>query len=454
MTETCNFFVDDSNIWIEAQKFAASGNHHIPKLTDSDRDPRLRIDIGKLLNTLRRGRKQGDSSLYGSRPPPNDSVWAAFGGLGFNCKIYDRVRGREKEVDNSMAADLVASAVYLDTAAKYVRDIKTQKCHTTFVAITGDRDMLPPITRVLECGIKVELWAWESGISKAYSKLSSHGDLFSVRLLNDIFSEISFTNYRSTRKSKLEYGKTLVLCDLADPDVDNLNAYVCDRLNQLGRLFYVTQSQTEMEFFVEFGMVKEVKDLEEIFAKTRELFGDLATVLSWPEYADRFDKTPPPAIECGNMYSPLFGNGDLQVVEDVVDQSPSQSAAAELEVRKIQEGQGRENIELKDTDGWEMVIRSDRGKEHRRAMRHTQPCPHRIRCQSRGQCGYRHTKTEEDLFRDNPSVDFKRWKTRMCNRKDCQRGQRCPFAHSQREAWCLKCNQEGHYIETCRFLRH
>jgi hypothetical protein len=45
-------FVDDSNVWIEAQKFAASGNSHMPKLQDSDRDPRLRIDIGKLVKTL------------------------------------------------------------------------------------------------------------------------------------------------------------------------------------------------------------------------------------------------------------------------------------------------------------------------------------------------------------------------------------------------------------------
>lgn len=35
----------------------------------------------------------------------------------------------------------------------------------TFVAITGDRDMLPPVKKVLESNISVELWAWDSGLS-------------------------------------------------------------------------------------------------------------------------------------------------------------------------------------------------------------------------------------------------------------------------------------------------
>ncbi len=158
--ETCMFFVDDSNIWIEAQKFAASGNSHMPKLTDSDRDPRLRIDIGKLIDTLRNDRSQGPSFLYGSRPPPNDSVWKAFEKFKFQTKIYDRAHGKEKEVDNSMATDLSSKATELSIRAEYDLRYKEQKANTTFVAITGDRDLLPPIKKVLESDIRVELWAW------------------------------------------------------------------------------------------------------------------------------------------------------------------------------------------------------------------------------------------------------------------------------------------------------
>lgn len=101
-TTTCMFFVDDSNIWIETQKFAASGNNQIPKLTDGDHDPRLRVNVGRLIHTLRDGRKQGPSFLYGSWPPPNDPVWKVEQ-FKFQTKVYNRAHGgKEKEVDNSM----------------------------------------------------------------------------------------------------------------------------------------------------------------------------------------------------------------------------------------------------------------------------------------------------------------------------------------------------------------
>lgn len=150
--ETCMFFVDDSNIWVEAQKFAASGNRYMPKLEDSDVDPRLRIDIGNLVDTLRKKRKQGHSYLYGSRPPPNDSVWDAFREkFKFKTKIYNRnSKNKEKEVDNSLATDLVYEATEIRIRAEYDPVLKQKKDSTIFIVITGDRDMLPPVRKVLD----------------------------------------------------------------------------------------------------------------------------------------------------------------------------------------------------------------------------------------------------------------------------------------------------------------
>ncbi|SPQ27155.1 c27ae5fa-a1b4-4fef-aa14-690be1f76c3d [Thermothielavioides terrestris] len=153
--ETCMIFIDDSNVWIEAQKFVASGNSHMPKLQDSDRDPRLRIDIGKLVERLLRNRTQGLSFLYGSRPPPNDSVWKAFEKNKFETNIYDRAYGgKEKEVDNSMLVDIATKATELSMEAKLLAkhgDPKAieKKDNTTFVVITGDRDLMPAVECVL-----------------------------------------------------------------------------------------------------------------------------------------------------------------------------------------------------------------------------------------------------------------------------------------------------------------
>jgi hypothetical protein len=456
-TETCMFFVDDSNIWIEAQKFAASGNSHMPKLTDSDSDPRLRIDIGKLVGVLRKDRSQGPSFLYGSRPPPNDSVWKEFKKFKFKTKIYDRAHGKEKEVDNSMATDLSSEATELSVGAKYDSGIRQQKANTTFVAITGDRDLLPPIKKVLEYNIRVELWAWKSGISTEYLKLNSEDGLLSVHYLDWIFDKISFTNFRSTRQSKrIDPGQTIVLCGFADPGGDNLEAFVREPpLIQLGRLFYITLSKTGTEVFVEFP---KVKNIEAMIRNARELFKESLTVLSWPEYASRFHEDLPATVEASNMYAPLTDDNGQYSTDVTAEEEhkhverkvkPSSTAEAESGRRGNEEMQSLNDPD--DNNGWQTVARSDLGRDHRRGLRQTQQCSDRVRCKKRGECGYRHSDEERNLFRDNPKLDFRLWKTRRCNRTSHHPGNRCPFAHTQDEAWCLRCRHEGHYNEECRY---
>ncbi|KPM42970.1 hypothetical protein AK830_g3589 [Neonectria ditissima] len=456
--EACMFFVDDSNIWIEAQKFAAKGaNSHMPKLTDTDRDPRLRIDVGRLVETLCKSRIQGASFLYGSRPPPNDSVWKAFEKFQFQTKIYDRAWGKEKEVDNSMATDLSSKATELRVGAKYDPRVKQQLENTTFVVITGDRDMLPPIKRVLECNIRVELWAWESGISTEYLKLNDWAGLLSVNYLNWIFDKISFTNFLSTRHGKqVEPSQTIVLCEFTSPVGDDLENSVCAQLISLGRVFYITRCETETEMFVEFSGVK---NIEAMVTKARELFKDMLMVLSWPEYTSRFNKNPVTVIETINRYAPLTDDNDQSSVYGTPKEAddPAEHKATPSNTTQPDEDEhgGSEEMQSQgdpdDSDGWQTVARSNPGKDHRRAMRQTQRCSDRVRCKKRGECGFRHSDEERNLFRDNPSQDFGLWKTRECRAAYCSRGKRCPFAHSEAEAWCLRCRREGHYLQDCRY---
>ena len=64
-------FVDNSNIWIEGKK--ASGKAKNPPVPSNYN---YRIEYGHLLNHVCKGRTLGDMPmLYGSEPPPNDSVW-------------------------------------------------------------------------------------------------------------------------------------------------------------------------------------------------------------------------------------------------------------------------------------------------------------------------------------------------------------------------------------------
>ncbi|RSL73447.1 hypothetical protein CEP53_000717 [Fusarium sp. AF-6] len=373
--DICMFFVDDSNIWIEAQKFAASGNSHMPKLTDRDRDPRLRINIGKLVKTLLGGRFQGTSYLYGSRPPPNDAVWNTFEKYKFDTKIYDRARGKEKQVDSAMAADLSGESAELSTAAKFDSEIKEKNKRTVFIAITGDQDMVPPIRRVLGYGFRVELWAWKSGLSAEYLKLANDMSLLSINYLENIFKEISFTSYRSTRRSgKVNPSCTLVLCEFTGSEStnpDTAEAIVCNELDGWGRLSFITPSNMRNEFYVEFPGVKSTDDIDSLMVKAKTQFWGLWKIMSWLENANRFNEGPPAMVETSNMFAPLESDGDAKSVEIMVkgeSQPIRHSVNAAASVRDTSnpwklpiEGEQSENAEASSLDDsnsnkWETTV--------------------------------------------------------------------------------------------------
>ncbi|KAM7195051.1 hypothetical protein V8F33_006920 [Rhypophila sp. PSN 637] len=419
--ETCMIFIDDSNVWIEAQKFAASGNSHMPKLEDTERDPRLRIDIGKLVESLRKNRIQGPSFLYGFRPPPNDSVWEAFQNK-FETNIYDRAiqSGKEKEVDNSMSADMTEKATELRVGAeKGDWKDKEKKANTTFVVITGDRDMLSAVKKILfKCQIRVELWAWKSNISSEYLKLlSDNSDLFSLNLLDSIFEGICFTAFRSTRKVKsVVGGRTIVLCDIADREIEN---YVCDRLLATCQLFWTTRFDGEVDLCVEFPRVDQI---EKMILQARQLLPDIK-VLSWPEYRARFNKDPKDSTISRNTYelleelrgAPAKVLGKKTALDDftVVLGSISES----LQKMTLNESTPSmpnpipsNMLDEEDLAGWKTLInsRSDQAKRHRRIVNQKQNCPYGLRCFNKEECTYRHSDEEMRIFRQNPASSSQR----------------------------------------------
>jgi hypothetical protein len=473
-------FVDDSNVWIEAQKFAASGNSHMPKLQDSDRDPRLRIDIGKLVERLLCNRTQGPSFLYGSRPPPNDSVWKAFEKKNFETNIYDRAYGgKEKEVDNSMSVDMAAKATELrieaEFMAKHLGDLEAteMKDKTTFVVITGDRDMMPAVRRVLEYKIRVELWGWKSGISQAYLDLAANDGLLSVRQLDSIFKDICFTAYRSTRKVKsVAGGKTMVLRNVDESGEEA----ICDLLLETRQLFWKTRWDGEADLCIEFPKCGQI---EKLILQARQLLPDV-TILSWPEYRARFfDKDPTVDVKTANMYGLL--DPDFVAEDEHDDAKIKQRLLPNLTLNNTIEnasGRVRGNIsgnansngsgynsgnasanasgninsgndtgDDSEGGGWTTVVNTtDTGKRHRRAVNQWQDCPYGMRCKKQDDCGYRHTPRERRLFQQNPNRNLGMRNTQMCRyASKCWSGRDCLYAHTEAEARCLDCKQTGHF---------
>ncbi|CAG8782839.1 779_t:CDS:2, partial [Dentiscutata erythropus] len=155
-TNLVHVFIDNSNIWIEG-KYTV-GNLERLGTFDFDRNSyyfkQLQIDHGRLLTTVQCERKLGGAPfLVGSRPPPNDSLWARIRDQGFEVNIFDRdVRShREKEVDT----ELVISAT----------ETITSNDPGVLVLIADDRDYRPLVKRALKHNWTVETWFWNSGVS-------------------------------------------------------------------------------------------------------------------------------------------------------------------------------------------------------------------------------------------------------------------------------------------------
>ncbi|KAK2037737.1 hypothetical protein LZ31DRAFT_480417, partial [Colletotrichum somersetense] len=363
-------------------------------------------------------------------------------------------------LDNSMAVDLSEEAVELKISSKYDLNAKQRKDRTVFIVITGDRDMLPAVRKVLECGIRVELWGWKSGMAKEYLKERNGNALLSVNFLDNIFSEVSFTNYRSTRNTRVNPAQTIVLCE-PDNSIGETwdDSSVAKRLLQLGRLFYTTRSKTETEIFVEFPRVK---NIDAIMHQAQELFDTEISIISWPNYTSRSNKDYPIMVETSNMFAPLENeesrslpcNNTMEKTQCLHESNTElgDSPKSDSRYTEVQETKNRGN-DPDDDGGWQRVQpRSHPGRAHAVVMRRSQRCPRGQHCVAKGECGYMHTDKELSRFRENPKLDFSRWKTKSCTKDWCRKGESCPFAHSRQEAWCLSCRDTGHFTEECKTI--
>eukprot|EP00058_Branchiostoma_floridae_P011627 XP_002597115.1 hypothetical protein BRAFLDRAFT_76354 [Branchiostoma floridae] len=138
--EGLHVFVDDSNIWIAGKRAAVK-----QKDLACDEDPRLRIEYGNFLDVLSSKERQTSSvikiaNMYGSIPPPNDSLWDKMKEKGWKVDLKERskITGKEKAVDAQLMVDAISFAAQRKDAGG------------TIVLISGDKDFLPLINKVLE----------------------------------------------------------------------------------------------------------------------------------------------------------------------------------------------------------------------------------------------------------------------------------------------------------------
>ena len=145
-------FVDNSNVLIEGRRFAEMKRKRRSKLS-AFKDDSYEIDWGKFLYVLGEKDTRGLAvipTLYGSRPPDEDSVWQRVRDDGFDVRLFDRnIRNKEKGVDVDMAMD-IADLLHAASPPRII------------VIAAGDADYVPAVERAKAKGWKVEVWFWSN----------------------------------------------------------------------------------------------------------------------------------------------------------------------------------------------------------------------------------------------------------------------------------------------------
>jgi uncharacterized LabA/DUF88 family protein len=153
--KSLHLFVDNSNVLIEARRFSQKQRSGTGKLSPAT-DNSYEIDWGKFVHLVK---SRGDRLLaqvpvlYGSRPPPDDTVWQQIRNEGFDVKVFDRnIRDKEKGVDMEMGMDIVER-------------ILTVTPPKTIAIAGGDADFVPVVRRARDRGWNVEVWFWSNASS-------------------------------------------------------------------------------------------------------------------------------------------------------------------------------------------------------------------------------------------------------------------------------------------------
>lgn len=164
-------YIDNSNLWIQGKKTHAK---RIPESSITT-NTSWRFDVGKLRDVIIRNSGLHPSweiyrhktTLYGSIPPPNDSVWEAIRSHDVQVKIFPRSQhnNREKQVDGQLITDAVKKA----GKSNYMG----QECE--FIIVSGDLDFKPAVLEIAKCGFRVHVWSWKSGMAGEYVQLLHAG---------------------------------------------------------------------------------------------------------------------------------------------------------------------------------------------------------------------------------------------------------------------------------------
>ena len=437
-------FVDDSNIWIEAKKLQSK-----LKSFKTCEDHRVRIDMGKLADVIADGRVVKQGVLYGSEPPPVDTVWNKIRERGFRVdpQRRSRITGKEKQIDTKLVAEVTSTAIKTPPDER-----------TTIVVVTGDADVIPALKEVLkEERWKVEVYMWRQALARDLIKYAnSNKERVEIKYLDSCLDKVAFTNIRfpiSTNKGlKSKVKESGIVFSMVSRAFGNRvpDKAWCKQLESI--------AQWPFQYYW--------------FQINGELTNNLVIVFSDDKEAGKFD--------CATFLDTIRkaeanGDGDqkyiLPKVENVqtfltfvekefkgeLDHTLKEQAVALEQVGiynqdDIYDGYDSDkNCFSESEDKWSTVRFKNRPP---RRQFYSELCPFKFNCTYGTKCRYKHTEEEKLDF--SQRVDGRGYRLRkvfacqhFLDNKCYKLKTECDYAHGEEDAWCLQCCSSGHYTENC-----
>lgn len=414
-------YVDDSNMWIEAKKLAA--NKLNLKCVE---DPRLRLDIGKVTDVIANNRKVTWGILYGSEPPPIDSVWQKIRERGWKVITTQRssFTGKEKQVDHQMVADITALVSGCIVKGK-------------IVMVSGDADMIPAISKSLQMKWSTEIWMWGNGVSNALKQLAEENPgLMSINILDSRLEEVTFTNF-TFGATKIPDTRSVIIKDIDFTPDETWQKKLGEKLSWPFQICMIgpEKLQNPVDFkdvilIFSNARAKDNKDFEMHYFD--KIFGDLdreypGKILNYPAYRKQFDRQED--ICLANRFEALLSL-DEQLSEESFsgDDVPSGYGA----IKEIDEDDEKEQFQ---------VVRR---KQQKKTQKYSILCKWRSKCKRGLKCQYHHTDDEKKFF-------IKYRKNTECTYKGaCRYGpSKCFYAHSDKDSFCCNCHSWGHLEINC-----
>jgi uncharacterized LabA/DUF88 family protein len=150
-------YIDNSNVFIEGKRVSAVAKGLAMNVYDAMNNRIIDYDYKMSFGRLHEFVVGQDKSkiaravLFGSRPPPNDSIWKYAEQAGFELVLEDRnVANKEKKIDTGIVSAMVKDAYKKMDAASDV-----------IVLVAGDGDFVPPVRDLVEDGFQVEVVFWD-----------------------------------------------------------------------------------------------------------------------------------------------------------------------------------------------------------------------------------------------------------------------------------------------------